>query len=131
MENRVVNIKRWIEDRLKEKQVPYKVMFEITVPKMTNEDENIYNNLTLQKVRDIFNKYSIRTEFVDTVSGSFNLNRDWLETKDDVECYVEYCGVYPIHWNIEDVVELERMDYDGEIIIRAFWHVDKEYIPNH
>lgn len=130
MENRASEIKRWIEHRLKEKQEPYKVMFAVTIPKI-NVNESIYDNIILKKVQDLFNKYSIKTGFVDTISGSFNLNRDWLETKDDVECFVEYCGVYPIHWDIEDIVELERMEYDGEIFLKVWWHKGDEYIPNH
>ena len=32
---------------------------------------------------------------------------------------------------IEDVVEFERMENDGEIIVLAFWHEDEKYTPNH
>ena len=129
MGNRANEIQKWIDNRLMDNQKPYKIMFEISVPK-NNLQENKYENPIYKKIIELLNKYSINFGFVDTVEGSFNLNRDWLET-DDVECFVEYCGIYPIHWNIEDVVEFERMENDGEIIVLAFWHEDEKYTPNH
>lgn len=128
MENRGNIIKGWIEHRLKEKEKPYNIMFSITIPRY---EENMHNTPVIKKIQNLFAKYSIPTQFVDTISGSFNLDKEWLETQKDIECFVEYCGVYPINWEIEDVIELERMEYDGEIIIRVNWHVENEYIPNH
>lgn len=127
--DRASQIKRMIDHRLKAKQEPYKVIFAFTVPKV-DEQERACNNATLKKVRDIFSKYSVDMKFVDTMPGSFNLNRDWLEADSDVECYVEFCGVYPIHWDMDDVAELERMDYAGEVFTHVTWHVGDEYIPN-
>lgn len=71
---------------------------------------------------------------VDTIPGSFNLDRDWIETDSStpIECAIEYPGAYPINWDIEDVVMLEKMDQNGDIIIRVMWITeDGKFVQNH
>lgn len=43
----------------------------------------------------------------------------------------EYWDVYPVGWNIDDVVELERMESNGEIVVLVNWIEGDRYIPNH
>ncbi len=71
---------------------------------------------------------------VDTIAGCWNLNDNWYEL-DDVEAVVEYCGVYPVKWTIEDVVLLEKLYYNRDIYINVLWKRENEdgtisYIPN-
>lgn len=48
-----------------------------------------------------------------------------------MDCIVEFCGVYPVDWNIDDVVDFERMETEGEIVVTVGWIEDGKYIPNH
>lgn len=109
---------------------PTNCIFNVTVPRFSNsspleKDENI------KVITDLFDKYGIEWQSVDTVEGSFNLNRDWIETTTDIPCYIEYCGVYPVNWSPEDCRTLEKLDYRGDVIIQVLYHIDGKYIPNH
>lgn len=121
-------ILNWIKDRRNNGEKPTLCVFQITVPKFS-EDDNLEDSENIKILINIFNKYQISWNCVDTVDGSFNLNREWIETK-DIPCYIEYCGVYPVDWDIEDVITLERMENEGNIIIRVLWHKEEKYIPN-
>ena len=68
------------------------------------------------------NGYSIGT--VDTVEGCYNLNDDWYELS-DVEAIVEYSGVYPVKWDIDDIVLLDKLYYDRAIYINVLWEKEK------
>lgn len=61
-------------------------------------------------------------------------NDDWYKL-DNVKSIVEFCGVYPVEWNINDVVLLEELYYNRDIYIQVFWEKENEdgtikYIPN-
>lgn len=125
MENREKIIKEWINTRKEDNELTACVFY-ITVPKRVKLDKDE----TIKKIEDILDRNHVGHRYVDTLPGSWNLNRDWIET-DQVDAAVEYCGVYPANWDIEDVVKLERMEYDGEIIIMVDWIKDGEHVPNH
>ena len=108
MRKRTEVIREWIDAR-KERGEITKCMLYITVPK----DTDIYKDETIKKI-----------------CGAWNLNRDWVETG-VIDCIVEFCGVYPIDWDLEDVAEFERMETDGEIIVLVDWIEDGKHIPNH
>ena len=102
-------------------------MFDITVPWEIidkDKDERFF------EIKEILDRNNVTYGFVDTVPGSWNLNDDYLET-DKIECIVEYCGVYPVHWNINDVVRLEELHNAGKLVINVCI-VDEagNYIPN-
>ena len=124
MEKRAETIREWIEAR-KERDEITKCMFYITVPKRTN----LIKDQTIKKIEGILEKNNVAHGHVDTVCGAWNLNRDWIETG-EIDCIVEYCGVYPVNWDMDDVVEFERMECDGEIIVLVDWIVDGKHIPN-
>lgn len=125
--NRAETIYKWIEGRKVDGQKPISCIFYITVPNLL---ENITEDKTIKNVVGILNKYNIEWNIVDTVPGSFNLNRDWIETS-DINCYIEYCGCYPVEWDIDDVTELESLEYEGKIIIKVLWHQeDGTYVQN-
>lgn len=125
MMERIEAIRRWIDAR-KERGEITKCVFHITVPK--NVDLN--SDETIRKIESVLDNNHVKYIHVDTVCGSWNLNRDWIETG-EMNCIVEFCGVYPVDWAIEDVAEFERMETEGEIIAMVDWIEDGKYIPNH
>lgn len=118
-------IQGWIDAR-KERGEIYRCVFSITTPKITN----FYDDETIAKINKMLKRNNVNSDRFDTRSSSWNLNREWIVT-DEMDCIVEYCGVYPINWDINDVVELERMETEGEIVVLVDWIVDGKYIPNH
>lgn len=124
-QKRAEYIQNMIDSR-KEKGETRSCIFYITVPKNTN----IRKDPVIQKVEEMLDRNHVTHGHVDTVEGTWNLNRDWVQT-DPMDCIVEYCGVYPTGWEINDVEELERMENDGEILVMVDWIVGGEYIPNH
>lgn len=125
MEKREKVIQEWIDAR-KERGEITKCMFYITVPK----DTDISRDETIRKVEGILDRNHCSHGHVDTVCGAWNLNRDWIETG-EIDCIVEFCGVYPVDWEISDVAEFERMETDGEITVLVDWIRDGKHIPNH
>ena len=114
------NIKEWIARRTHNKEIST-VRFYIS-PK--NIDTKIYENDLMKKIEEKFNKIGVKCRVVDTVEGSFNLNRDYLETE-KFEAIVEYCGVYPVKMDTKDSAWLSKMDDEGEIRIIVFTY-DKD-----
>lgn len=128
--NRADMISGWIQSRKEDGQEPIPCIFSITIPQFLLEGR-LEDNEYIQKVTSILEKYKIEWTSCDTLPGAFCLNRDWIQTK-DIPCYIEYCGVYPVEWDIEDVVTLEQLEYEGKIIVFVDWHTKEgEYIPNH
>ena len=126
MRKRTEVIQEWIDARRERGEAATKCMFYITVPK----DTDLYKDETIKKIEGILDKNHVSHGHVDTVCGVWNLNRDWIETG-EIDCIVEFCGVYPVDWDLEDVVEFERMETDGEIIALVDWIEDGKHIPNH
>lgn len=125
MEKRAEVIQEWIHARKARNEIT-KCIFHITVPKATDIDKDE----TIKKMEEILDKNHVSHGHVDTVCGTWNLNREWIETG-EMDCIVEYGGVYPVNWDLEDIVEFEHMETNGEIIVMVDWIVDGEYIPNH
>lgn len=138
LKERMDNIKSWIDDR-KERGEVTKCCFYLSPPSI-NYDCHITELPVVKRLTDLLERNGIvkytenvpHWSFCDTVGGDWNLNRDWIEFG-PVECIVEYCGVYPISWNLEDVVYLADMINNGELICKVYW-IDPEtgnYIENH
>lgn len=127
MKNRREAIQSWIDAR-KERGQTSKMVFRITVPCV---NINVYKNKQIQRISEMLDRNNVKYNYVDTVPGAWNLNRDWIET-DPMESIVEYCGVYPVDWDIDDIVALEDLESKGRIIILATELTeDGKYIPNH
>lgn len=127
METRGKTIQSWIDARMGRGQTS-QMVFYITVP---CNNVNIYEDKMMRLVSEMLERNNVKYNFVDTVSGSWNLNRDWIETT-PIESIVEYCGVYPVSWCIDDVVTLEDLESKGRIVILAFKVTDDgRYIPNY
>lgn len=115
------------QNRLDNDEKPMSCIFQITTPKW---QEILTNDESIKSIVKILDKYNIKWNEVDTVSGAFNLNRDWIETG-DINCFIEYSGVYPVEWDAEDAATLAELDAEGKLTIRVIWHPEKEkYIPN-
>lgn len=127
MENRKKAIQEWITNR-KEKNEINQMLFYITVPAL---NINVYKDETLKLIADLLNRNNVTYNYVDTVPGAWNLNRDWIGT-DVMDCIVEYCGVYPINWSIDDIIIFEELETQGKIVVLAIVKtMDGKYIPNH
>ena len=125
---RVENIKKIIEKR-KERNEIHTCKFYITVhgiiePLITP----IRKNKRFKPIIDILDKNHIEYGCCDSFPGYWSLNHYWIET-DDIECTIEYGGVYPVNWNIEDVVTLEDLYYEGKFIIMVDVYEDGKYVP--
>ena len=119
------SIKEWIENR-KQKNETNIVRFYISP---ANANINIYEDKLINKITEKFKTIGVETNIVDTVDGSFNLNRSFLET-DEVEAIIEYCGVYPVNMNPEDSAWLSKLDDEGKIRIVVFVKKDDKLVPN-
>lgn len=105
-----------------------KCVFCITAP---GDVQDARNEKRLDSVRELLDRNNVNYHYCDTVMGSWNLDSEWIETE-KFECVIEYSGVYPIHWNIKDVVEFEALNNDGKIVTRVYLvDEDGNYIPNH
>lgn len=131
-------IKDWIDARVEANETT-SCFFYITTP-FTQYSCDIIEVPIIKKITAMLERNGIEKfgsdgphwTFCDTISGAFNLNREWIEVG-PIDCAVEFCGVYPVNWNIEDVVEFEMMEEAGQILVQVFW-VDKDnknFVPNH
>lgn len=125
--------KRMIENsrerRTSAGEAPTMCMFQFTTPECKYRSE-LEDDENIKIITNMLHKYNVRYDRVDTVGCDFNLNRDWIET-DDIPCFIEYCGVYPVNWDIEDIITMEHMIYAGKIMTKVLWHTeDGKYVPN-
>lgn len=126
MPSRAEIIQGWINSRKAQNQT-CKAIFYITVPHIPDD---IGKDEQMILFSEMLERNNVPNFFVDTIPGAWNLNRDWIETE-PVECIIEYCGVYPVNWNIDDVVMMEELETEGKIIISVFVNEDGKYVPNH
>lgn len=109
------DVMQWWINSMKEQKEIIKCIFYITVPKYTD----IYEDISIKKIENILNRNHVNYKYVDKVDGVWNTNRNWIET-DEVDCIVGPCGMlYCGHWKINDAVEFERMESNGEIMVLA------------
>ena len=124
MSDRKQEIKKLIDKRLKNNDT-INCLFQILL--INEAAKAIVENLLTKNGYDIYT--------VDTISGCWSLNDDWYEL-DNVESIVEYCGVYPVKWDLDDIVLLEDLYYNRDIYINVLWKKENrnktiKYIPNH
>lgn len=128
LERKKTMFSKWINKRKESGEETTPCMFLFTTPKI---QKNLEIDENIKILTDILEKYGITWGTVDTVSGSYNLDREWIETNEDIHCYIEYSGVYPVEWDIEDIIKLEELDKNGNLIIKVSYHIGEDFIPNH
>lgn len=112
-QEKMKHLKRQIQYRIDDKELtPCAFLISKTI------DEKYVKEIT-----DMFDKYNIKYESVDTAPAAFNLNRDWIQTDyktSPIPCAIEYSGAYPSNWNMEDVVRLVELENEGKVIILVY-----------
>ena len=121
------SIKNSIKYRVEDNEIN-NCIFYISTPK-SYFNYDIENNETIKNVINILKRNNLSYEIVDTVPGSWDLNKMWLQTE-NVKCAIEYSGVFPISWNIDDIIELSRLYHHGDIIINIEVQHGKKWEPN-
>jgi len=101
-------IQKWIDERMKDNDYG-QVLFSVLVL------DPAYEKQVVELIKRNYPKYTR----CDTKLGCWCLNDDWYEFYADA--ITEYCGVYPIRWNIADVVFLEELYLRRKIYIDAAW----------
>ena len=101
-------IQNWIANRMENKDY-IKTLFSVLVLDPDYE----------QQVIELINRNDPDYSRVDTKLGCWNLNDDWYEFYADA--ITEWSGVYPVNWNIADVVFLEELYLRRKIYIDAAW----------
>ena len=121
MKKRAECIAEWIKARREAGELT-RCRFYISTPKC-DENESIYRpkDPYLLEALGILERNGTEYGFCDTVEGTYNLNRDFIET-DIMDCAVEFCGVYPADWKPEDVARFEEMEYNGNIMVVVTWY---------
>lgn len=120
MDRDEIRMSKCIEYRVN-RQETTKCIFDVTVPRCMNYVQTFIKNPIIQEICEIFDKYGIDHIITGAIPGSWSLDRLWIETeiKTPIECAIEYSGVYPVNWDIKDVIKLEKMESSGQIIIKV------------
>lgn len=111
----------------------YHCVFWFSVPKyISTGTKDFLENSYIKEIISILDKNHVSYHTCDTVAGSFNLNRDYIETE-IMDATVTFSGVYPIHWDVDSILKMENMEYNGDIMIVIAWFDENgEYIDmNH
>lgn len=114
--SRIESVIKSMESKLSRGEIPNKVVLKFSPPEVSWK---FLENDSIRQIRDILSEYNIDSKITYEDKGSFNLNRQWLET-DGIDCFIYDYGVYPVDWNVEDLQILENLDYSGKLIIRYF-----------
>ena len=101
---------------------PIFVKFAITTCVVNESSGELLYADSMQKVKEILNKYHIGYHACDTMAGDFNLNRAWIEFDNSVKAYVSYDGVYVDGWSQEDFDAFVKLINWGKIEVRVFWY---------
>ena len=111
-------IQSWIAKRMEDKDY-INTLFSVLVL------DPAYEKQVIELIKRNYPHYNR----VDTKLGCWNLNDDWYEFYADA--ITEWSGVYPIKWNIADVVFLEELYLRRKIYIDAAWVTENGLQPIH
>ena len=112
-------IQRWIAERITNKDYT-NTLFSVLVL------DPAYEKQVIELIERNYPNYSR----CDTKLGCWCLNDDWYEFYADA--ITEYGGVFPVNWNIADVVFLEELYLRRKIYIDAAWVTkDGHFRPIH
>ena len=111
-------ISNWIEDRVNDKETD-QCIFDIRINGFRGDVYNDRDAKEIKEITDILDRNNVKWSVVDTVPGSWCLNHDCIETE-EMECAIEYSGVYPVNWtDAKDVALLRYMIVMGHISINV------------
>ena len=112
----------------------------ITIPKLvTEQDLNDSVTPIIHEVKEILERNKEDYMIVDSVAASFNPRRGFFETgiipcavelrhdffeTDIIPCAVELTGVYPLHWDANDIARIEELEQNGDIVIFVSYYED-------
>jgi len=111
-------IQRWINERLDYKDYT-NTLFSVLVL------DPSYEKQVIELIERNYPHYT----YCDTKLGCWCLNDDWYEFYADA--ITEWDGVYPVNWNIADVVFLEELYLRRKIYIDAAWVTENGLKPVH
>ena len=110
-----------IESYFKNNRYSYKKRFVVSPVNITNRP--IRNNKFIKEFLNLLDKYnisySIESNQFTTYTRPFNLNRNWIVT-DLIECIESKEGIYPLNWNIEDLLILDRLANKSNLIFNIY-----------
>jgi len=92
----------------------------VTFPEF-KEIKEFATSLPIKMVTQILIRNKVNHHVCDTIPGAFNLNRNFIETCSPIKCAIEYSGAYPAEWDLNDVLLLEEMEYQGLIYILVYY----------
>lgn len=97
-------IKSMIDDRVKKSDY-IRCLFKVL----------ILDDSVRKSFEELLRRYNHSTDTVDTVPGCWCLNDDWYEFQEDA--IIEYGGIFPINWNLGDLVYLEELYFSRKVYI--------------
>jgi len=81
----------------------------------------ILDNSIETSFKELLSRYNYNDYTIDTVSGCWNLNDDWYQFR--CNAIIEWSAVYPIDWNLADIIYLEELYNKRKIYIQVYHKV--------
>ena len=110
-----------IESYFKSNRYSRKTRFVVSPVNITNRP--IRNNKFIKEFLNLLDKYnisySIKSDQFTDYTRPFNSNRNWIVT-DLIECIESKEGVYPLNWNIEDLLILDKLANKSNLIFNIY-----------
>ena len=107
---------------IKEECSIHNVKFAITVPHRVRTAFELMQHDSIKTVVAMLDKYKIAYNSVDTISGSYCLNQEYIEFKKPVKGYVSYDYAYIDGWSIEDFEIFNNLVEKEKIIVNVSWY---------
>lgn len=118
-----------IENYFRTKKYSYEIKFAISPINITNR--TIESNKFIKEFLKLLDKYnisfSIENRQCTTYIRPFNLYRNWIVT-DLIECIEVKEGVYPLNWNIEDLLLLDKLANKSDLIFNIYHYGSRKCI---
>ena len=115
-----MNRKEEIRNVISKSKITYATRYSVSPLKSNikiKEDKN------MNKVIELLDKYSIaymiaQERDTTTFTRPYNLKREQLTT-DFIETVSDTEGVYPLRWNIKDILKLDKLEKTGKVILNV------------
>lgn len=121
--------KEYLQNLLKSAKYSYEKRFVVSPVNISNR--NIENNKFIKEflsLLDIYKiEYSIQNKQCSTNIRHFNNNRNWIVT-DSIECIEVTEGIYPVNWNINDLLLLDKLANKSNLIFMVYHYGSRKPI---